>query len=105
VAAKERETRETTMSQATIDVEESEKEKKSEEEDIEERDKGGAELESPFIVWTRKRQTSTGLRKKQKFDRSVGTTPLVLTEGDLDEIGDMVHDTMTNIWGHFEEQY
>lgn len=102
VAAKEKLAHETTM--FTIDIEELRKEKNLEEE-TQERNVGGAELDSPFIVWTRKRQNSNRPRKKQKSNRSIGTTPSILSKGDLDEMGDMVRDITTDLWGHFEEQY
>ena len=43
--------------------------------------------------------------KKQNSDKSASVTPLVLMEGDLDNIDDVVHDAMKNIWSHIEDQY
>lgn len=97
VIAKDKEAKETMILRVTIDVEESKMEKTPEEEEIEEEDEGGSELESPFVIKKRKKQTSTRLRQKQQFDRSVGMTPLVLTKGDLDEIRYVVRDITTNI--------
>ena len=89
----------------TIDVEESDTQKTSKKEGIEEEEEGVAELECPFVVKKRKKQTSTAPRKKQKPDQLAGATPLVITQRDLNEIGDVVRDMVTNLWGHFEEQY
>lgn len=46
----------------------------------------------------------TGPRKKWKLDKKSQMDPLVLTEGDLDEINDKVCDTKSEQWSHFEHQ-
>jgi len=45
------------------------------------------------------------LARSKRLDKSVIVTPLVLTKGDLDEIGDVVDNTIETIWGHIEDQY
>lgn len=62
-------------------------------------------MESPFIIKKRQKRSSKRPCKKPKSNKSTSVTPLVLMKGDLDEIGDMVHDATENIWGHIEEQY
>ena len=80
-------------------------ERTNEEVEIEGEQEGGTGLESPFIVKKRQKQSYTRPRKKQKSNKSVNTTPLVLMEGDLDEIGDVVRDATKNIWSHIKDQY
>jgi len=43
--------------------------------------------------------------KKQKLDKQAHADPLVLTEGDLDEIKDKVRDTTMELWQQFEQQF
>ena len=93
----------TTTSQVTIDFEELE----CTDVEVETRDeeKGGANLESPFILKKRQKWSSMGPHKKQKSDKTASATPLVLMEGDLDEIGDVARNTIENICNHIEGQY
>lgn len=77
--------------QVTIDLEEPDTKRTNFEVEITNEEEGGAnpyvgleELESPFRI------RKMGPRKKQKSDKSTGTDPLVLMEGDLGEIGDVV---------------
>ena len=58
------------------------------------------ELEdSPFIIKKRVPAVTTmSPRKKQKVDRSKGAIPLVLTDGDVDEIGEKVKQVTTDKW-------
>lgn len=65
----------------------------------------GTELGSHFVVKQRNKRTSTGQHKKKKYDRSTDVMPLVLREGDLDKIGDVVRDATMNLMSHFEAQY
>lgn len=46
-----------------------------------------------------------GIHKKHKFDKTTGVEAMVLTEGDLDEIGDIVRTTIKEIWGHIKDEY
>jgi len=89
---------------ATIDVDKSNTECTQVEEETYVEEEGGAQLESPFVVKKRKKRTSTGQCKKQKSNKKIGTMPLVLTEGDLDEIGDVVRDARMDLMNHFEVQ-
>jgi len=53
--------------------------------------------------WTK--ETNSGSRKKQKLDKHAYTNLMVLTEGELDEIGDKLCDTMIELWTQFEQEY
>jgi len=56
---------------------------------------GGEEKCTPFTLkWCRQEQT-IGQWKKHKFDKKTNFDLMVLTEGNLDEIGDKVRDTTT----------
>jgi len=50
-------------------------------------------------------RTSTRQQKKKNYDKTMGRTPLFLTEGDLDEIGDVIHDATRDMMSHFEAEY
>jgi len=73
--------------------------------EAESEEEGVADLESPFIVRKRQKWSSTGPHKKQKSDKSVSMTPLVVTEANLDKISYVVHNVTENIWKHIEDQY
>lgn len=63
------------------------------------------DIDSPFFVKQRHNSSAGGTRKKHKSDKSVGAEAMVLTEGDLDEIGDTIKFVIKDIQGHIEEQY
>lgn len=46
-----------------------------------------------------------GSRKKHKYDKIVGPEAMVLTKGDLNEIGDTFRSVTVDIWGYIKEQY
>ena len=54
------------------------------------------------MVKKQKKRTSTGQYKKKKFGKTVGSIPLVLIEGDQDEIGGVFHGVTMNLMSHFE---
>lgn len=65
--------------------------------EIEGEEEVGTGLESPFFIKNRKKRSSTGLCKKKRSKKSVGATPWVIIEGELDEIGDVVSDATKHI--------
>lgn len=98
--AKEKEaTKEKTTSKATIYLDESETKCTNVEEEIEEEVVGGAGVGSPFIFKNKQNMSLKRSHKKKKLEKSVSATPLVLAEGDLNEIGDVVHNATTDLWG------
>lgn len=48
---------------------------------------------SPFILQIQQKSSAGGAHKKRKYDKNAGAEAMVLTEGDLDEIGDTVRTT------------
>jgi len=50
-------------------------------------------------------KTSPRSRKKQKVDKSKGTLPMVLTDGELNEIGDKVKEATMESWRKIEDHY
>ena len=59
---------------------------------------------TPFILKRHEKGQQEGPRKKQKSYKSQGD-PMVLMEGDLDEIGDKIRDTMNEVLQKFEQQH
>ena len=45
------------------------------------------------------------MRRKVKSDKSVVSEAMVLTKGNLDEIGDIFKNITEHLWGNIEEQY
>lgn len=52
----------------------------------------------------RTKETTFVPRKKQKSNKHSHVDPMILTEGDLDEIGDKVHDIITELQTQFEQE-
>jgi len=63
---------------------------------------GGEEQSTPFILKRRGQENTIGHHKKNKLDKQTHLEPMVLTEGGLDEIGDKVRDTTTEVLQQFE---
>lgn len=45
------------------------------------------------------------MRKKQKADKSRGSIPLVLTDGDIHEISEKVQEVTTKNWDRIDDFY
>lgn len=58
-------------------------------------------MSTPF-KFQKHNEATTGRQKKRKSDKQSQVDPLALTKGDLDEIGDKVCDTTSELWSHFE---
>lgn len=63
---------------------------------------GGDEVSTPFKFQKHIKEIATGPLKRKPNKKSQ-VDPLVLIEGDLDEISDKVHDTTSELWSHFEQ--
>jgi len=62
--------------------------------------------ESPFIIKKMVPTTTMScLRKKQKVDKSRGVTPVLLTNGEIDEIGEKVEEVTTETWDIIDDHY
>ena len=61
-------------------------------------------VDSPFIMKRRIPPTSSA-KTKHMSNRSKGMELMVLTEGDIDEIGDKVLHITEDVWGKIEDQY
>ena len=66
--------------------------------------RGDEEQSTPFILKRCGKGQQEVPRKKHKSDKSQGD-PMVVMEGDLDEIGDKIRDNMTKVLQQFEHQY
>lgn len=62
-------------------------------------------MESPFIVKKMEKQSSTDCTRMRSPDKSASMKPLVLMDGNLDEVSDVVHDATKNIWSHIKDLY
>lgn len=93
------------MKEATLEVEESTSQHATNKEECEEEVGGGEEQSTPFRLQNWTRETTSRFRKKQKSGKHAHVDPMVLTEGDLDEIRDKVRDKTTELWTQFEQQY
>lgn len=59
-----------------------------------------------FIIKKRIPTTPTvSARKKQKVDNYKGAIPLILIEGDIDEIGDKVKEVTIETWERINNHY
>jgi len=64
---------------------------------------GGDAKSTPFRLSKRQKETTTRPRKKYKSDKQAHIDPMLLIEGDLDEIRDKVRDTTIALWTQFEQ--
>lgn len=64
---------------------------------------GGEEQATPFILkkCTQEQQSRKG--KKQMYDKQTHLDPMVLTEGDINEIGDKIRDPTIKLLQHFKQ--
>lgn len=50
-------------------------------------------------------KAATRSKRKDKVDKTKDKTPLILTNGDLDHIGDKIQEAMTKSWNNLEDHY
>lgn len=72
-----------------------------EEEDSEQGDGGQEEQRNPLRIKRYREQGKEGMRKKSKVSNP-SPDPITLIDGDLDEIGDKVHDTTIKLLQQFK---
>lgn len=63
------------------------------------------DINSPFIVKQIQKSSAGSTREKHKSNKSTDMEVMVLTNGALNEIRDIVRSTMEDIWGDIKEQY
>lgn len=85
------------MKEATQEVESTSQHTVDKEGSKEERG-GGREQSTQFKLQKWTKEMTSVVRKKKKLDKHAHVDPMVLTEGDLDEIRDKVHDIMMELW-------
>lgn len=106
VTAKEAATnKEQATKERTIEVQESTSQQTEHQEESDVEGGGGTKKGTPFKVKKHSNQITSGPRRKQKSTIFSQVNSLVLTKGDLDEIGDKVHDKRAKLWTQFEKQY
>ena len=66
---------------------------------------GGEEKITPFILKRHNQEQTAGQCKRHKLDKQMHLDPMVLKEGNLDEIGYKVRDTMTDVLQQSEQKY
>lgn len=90
------------------DVKESRKSSSHHTDEQELLEQGGGDTEekrTPFILKRHTKEQTGGQQKKNKSDKQSHIDPMLLTEGDLDLIEDMITETMTEVLQQFEQQY
>lgn len=65
---------------------------------------GDEEQSTPFILKKRRQEQMGGQRKKHKYEKRTHLDPMVLNEGDLDDISEKIRDTMIEVLQKFEQQ-
>lgn len=51
------------------------------------------------------KSTTGGAHKKHKSNKTSSIESMVLTEEDIDDIGDTLHNAIEDMWGHIDDQY